>query len=101
MGTFGKLVIGGSLGVMLAWACVGSPVHAEEYTVNGEFEITYTEGEIVTLTAVAPKGYRFVKWGGACLHAKYSKTCTLAMTESRVVSMQFEPVLAKPIWRKK
>ncbi len=49
----------------------------------------YADGDEAVVTATPTSGYRFVAWKGACA-SETSTTCTLEMTENRVISAEFE-----------
>ncbi len=49
----------------------------------------YADGDEAVVTATPTSGYRFVAWKGACA-SETSTTCTLEMTENRVISADFE-----------
>ncbi len=49
----------------------------------------YADGDEAAVTATPTSGYRFVAWKGACA-SETSTTCTLEMTENRVISADFE-----------
>jgi hypothetical protein len=57
----------------------------------GTCSTTVPPGTIVTLTASAPEGSRFVAWGGICSDAEFGAPCIVAATPGLVVSATFEP----------
>ena len=54
----------------------------------------FEDGTSVTLTASAAEGSSFAGWGGACTGS--AATCTVSMTEARIVTATFDSVLTAP-----
>ena len=52
-------------------------------------ERDYAYGTAVTLTATAPTGHDFEKWGGAC--SGTAETCTVTMTANATATAKFKP----------
>ena len=52
-------------------------------------ERDYPYGTTVTLTATAPTGHDFEKWGGAC--SGTAETCTVTMTANAIATAKFKP----------
>jgi hypothetical protein len=55
---------------------------------------TYTDGTVVTLTAVPDNGYQVMAWTGTDDNSRTSNTNTVTMNADRTVTVRFEPVIS-------
>ena len=76
----------------------GGTVTSSPTGVNcpGDCSQGYSDGTSVTLTAHPAGGSAFAGWGGACSASGTSSQCTVAMTQARTVTSNFNATFSPP-----